>query len=113
MNSFSEERLLSHFCQLKSRLQDPFEELVASYKLLAIENLKYRGSVQGEIEKNDKKWVKKIEDAIMENTTMFQTEKKKLEQEMRDEQEKATQFKELADQLVRTLHSENKDRTTQ
>ena len=75
MSSFSEDRLVEHFSKLKARLHDPFAELVASYKQLAVENIKTRSTIQGEVERSKNTILKQMQDEFVEKVKGFESDK--------------------------------------
>lgn len=107
MSHFSEKSLLDHLKNSNKRLFDPFAELVDSYKQLAVETIRTRSTMQGEVERKNMAYLKQVQDDFCERVKSFENESKKLQEEKKDEQAKAKELSNLCDKLVIVHYARN------
>lgn len=100
MSRFSEEELLSHMTASNKRLFDPFAELVDCYKRLAVETIKTRSTMQGEVERKNMAYLKQVQDDFCERLKSYESESKRLQEEKKFEESKAKEISSLNDKLV-------------
>lgn len=107
--SFSEDRLATHLKQLRARCQDPFVELLASYKILAMDKVKTHSAVLTEVERARSDTLRQVQNEFIEKLEKYKNEKVELEIQKKDEQAKAAQLAILVETLVRSRNPENRD----